>query len=91
VALGSDGGIGHPAGTADPVPIRDQGGVHVAVEAPAEDGPADPMGLPWGGGNRVRHLETRVGLLWCPSRQTLASHGNGHDWGGSLPSQGQQG
>jgi hypothetical protein len=64
--------------------------VYVAVEAVAEGGPADPVGS-WGGGNRVRHLEARVGLLGCPSRRTLASRGNGHCWGGSLPSQGQQG
>jgi hypothetical protein len=53
--------LGHPAGTA--ALVVDRGGVHVAVEAAAEDGPADPVGLTWaGGGNRVRHLENLAGL-----------------------------
>src|SRR5262249_17430665 len=71
--------------------VRDWCGVHVAVEATAEDSPTNPMRVPRaGGGNRVRHLATLVGYLGCPSRRTLTRRGNGHGWGGNPPSRGQR-
>ena len=96
IAVGSVSGFlcnaqryGRSAGTA--TQVRDRCGVYVAVEALAEDSRVDPMRVARaGGGNRVRHLATLVGCLGCPSRRTLTRRGDGHVWGGNLPSQGQQ-